>query len=143
MEDLAGKLNAILNDPHAMEQVSALAGMLGSGQQQESLPQPPPPQNGGSSTGLSNLGDLGALAGLLGNQQKNQSQQSAGNTEMMQTVLQVMPLLNAFQQEDATTRLLMSLRPLLSRERQKKLDEAAKLLKVFRLLPMLKSKGIL
>ena len=124
-----------------MEQVSALAGMLGSGQQEQ--PPQPSPQNGGNSTGLSNLGDLGALAGLLGNQQKSQSQQQAGNSEMMQTVLQVMPLLNAFQQEDATTRLLMSLRPLLSRERQKKLDEAAKLLKVFRLLPMLKSRGIL
>lgn len=141
MEDLAEKLNAILKDPHAMEQVSALAGMLGSGQQGQ--PPQPSPQNGGNSTGLSNLGDLGALAGLLGNQQKSQSQQQAGNSEMMQTVLQVMPLLNAFQQEDATTRLLMSLRPLLSRERQKKLDEAAKLLKVFRLLPMLKSRGIL
>lgn len=148
MDDLAGKINEILNDPQAMQQVSALAGMLGnSGGQQPAAPQPEQPPQSNNNNGLANLGNLGnlnALAGLLGGQPKPQNQQTNPmSNEMMQTVLQIMPMLNSFQQEDDSTRLLTSLRPLLSRERQKKLDEAAKIMKVFRLLPLLKSKGIL
>ena len=146
MDDLAGKINAILNDPQAMQQVSALAGMLGNSGGQQPTPQPETPRSS-DNTGLANLGNLGnlnALAGLLGGQSKPQNQQANPmSNEMMQTVLQIMPVLNSFQQEDDSTRLLMSLRPLLSRERQKKLDEAAKIMKAFRLLPLLKSKGIL
>ncbi len=146
MDDLAGKINAILNDPQAMQQVSALAGMLGnSGGQQ--APQAPPanaqPVDSGALASLGSLGNLGALANLLGGQQNQPGQPPAMNSETMQAVLQIMPLLNSFQQEDDQTRLLHSLRPLLSRERQKKLDEAARMIKIFRLLPLLKSKGIL
>jgi hypothetical protein len=90
------------------------------------------------------LGNLNALAALLGSAPKKQeSSLSAPNQELLQTMAQVMPLLSSFQQEDAATRLLTSLRPLLSGPRQKKLDEAARLLKVLRLLPLLRSKGIL
>ena len=35
MDDLTGKLSELLNDPKAMEQVSALAGMLGKKQEPE------------------------------------------------------------------------------------------------------------
>lgn len=136
MDDLTGKLHAILNDPQAMQQVSALAGMLQNGRQ---TAQEETSQQTGNSAGLANMGSLGALAGLLGGSQNNQQEQN----DMMQSVMQMMPLLNSFQQEDDGTRLLQSLRPLLSPPRQKKLDEAARMMKMFRLLPLLKTKGML
>ena len=40
MDDLTGKLSELLNDPKAMEQVSALAGMLGKKQEPEPPQQP-------------------------------------------------------------------------------------------------------
>ncbi len=139
MDDLTGKLHAILNDPQAMQQVSALAGMLQNGRQ---TAQEETSQQTGNSAGLANMGGLGALAGLLGGSQNNQ-QSNPEQNDMMQAVMQMMPLLNSFQQEDAGTRLLQSLRPLLSPPRQKKLDEAARMMKMFRLLPLLKTKGML
>lgn len=156
MDDLAGKLNELLNDPQAMQQVSALAGMLGNqnGGQQNAVPpvQPPPQENStglGALNGLGNLGNLGALSSLLGNQpssgapEQTNGLQNQMNGDMMQMMLKMMPLLNSFQQEDNSTRLLQSLRPLLSRERQQKLDEAARMMKMFRLLPLLQSQGML
>ena len=46
-------------------------------------------------------------------------------------------------QEDDATRLLRALRPLLSQARQKKVDEALKILQMLRLLPLLKESGVL
>jgi hypothetical protein len=62
--------------------------------------------------------------------------------DMLQMVMKFAPLLTSFRQEDDNTRLLRALRPLLCEERQKKLDEATKLLQLIRLLPLLKGSGI-
>ena len=125
MDDLTGKLSELLNDPKAMEQVSALAGMLGKKQE----PEPPTGGNNG----------IQALANLFGERKEPAVQ----NPELMETMLRILPMMNAVHQEDDMTRLLHSLRPMLSPMRQKKLDEVTRLMQVFRLLPLLKSKGIL
>ena len=52
-------------------------------------------------------------------------------------------LLSSLGAEDDTTRFLRALRPLLSQPRQKKLDEALRILSVLRLLPLLKETGFL
>lgn len=148
MDDLTGKLNEILNNPQAMEQVSALAGMLGLGSDQaapassapKEAPQsaPAPAASPLSALGnLGNLGNLGALGSLLG------GGASGGNGEMLQAVTKLLPLLNQFQQEDDHTRFLRALRPLLGDERRKKLDESIRIMQMLRLLPLLKKEGIL
>ncbi len=163
MDDLTGKLNEILSNPQAMEQVNALAGMLGlgsdaaaSGGASSSVPasepssQSNPPSALGNLGNLSNaassLGGLGALGGLFGGNPGGNSGSNplAGmNGEMMQAMIKLLPLLNSFQQEDDNTRLLHALRPLLGGERKKKLDEAVKIMQMLRLLPLLKNQGIL
>ena len=62
---------------------------------------------------------------------------------MVSALMRAAPLLSAANQEDDATRLLAALRPLLSEVRQKKLDEAARILKLLRLLPILKESGVL
>ena len=52
------------------------------------------------------------------------------------------PLLSSLNNSDDTTRLLDSLRPFLSHERQEKLDKAEKMLKLFRLMPLLRENGL-
>ena len=159
MDDLTGKLNEILSNPQAMEQVNALAGMLGLGSDaaasggasspapaSEPSSQSNPPSALGNLGNLANavsrLGELGALGGNSGG--NSGSNPLAGmNGEMMQAMMKLLPLLNSFQQEDDNTRLLHALRPLLGGERKKKLDEAVKIMQMLRLLPLLKNQGIL
>lgn len=53
------------------------------------------------------------------------------------------PILALGRQEDDSTRLLMALRPLLSSEKQDKLDKALKMLQLMRMIPLIKDSGIL
>ena len=56
--------------------------------------------------------------------------------------MKIAPLLSTIRQEDKNTRLLRALRPMLGQERQRKLDEAEKMLQMLRILPLLKGTGI-
>ena len=62
---------------------------------------------------------------------------------MTAMLLRAAPLLASANREDDSTRLLAALRPLLGEARQKKLDEASKILKLLHLLPLLKESGVL
>ena len=94
------------------------------------------------------------MLGALGNHQAASSQQSqsqnalaslgglGSNTQMLGMLTKLAPLLSQVNQEDDSTRLLYALRPLLGAERQKKVDEALKILQMMRLLPLLKESGV-
>lgn len=116
---MAAKINGLLQDPEAMKQIQALAGMFGAGQSAEaeaSAPPPPEPKNDAP---------------------------SAVSPEMMQMAMKLLPLLSGFNKETENTRFLHALRPLLSDKRQKKLDDAAKMMQLMQMLPLLKKSGIL
>ena len=116
MDDLAAKLGELLNNPGNLEKLKGLAGLLGGAAQAQPDPAPAEPAQGG-------------LPGI--------------DADALQMVTKIMPLLSNFRQEDDCTRLLRALRPLLSPERQKKLDESIKILQMIRILPLLKTSGIL
>lgn len=163
MDDLAGKIGEILSNPGAMEQIKSLAGMLGS-QAQEAAGDAPPASSAANapaasagqgldlsalSSMLGSLGNaapagggsgLGALSSLLGGSGANNS---GMNGDLLSMAVKMGPILGALRQEDDSTRLLRALRPMLRPARQKKLDEALKLLQLLRALPLLKQSGIL
>lgn len=116
------------NAPAKAPDLSALAGMLGGNNQGQSP-------------------DLSALAGLLGNAGKPPAPAASpggiDSVQLISAVSKIAPLLQRVQQEDDSTRLLYALRPMLSPERQAKLDESLKMLRMMRLLPLLKNTGIL
>ncbi|MBE6833230.1 hypothetical protein [Faecalispora sporosphaeroides] len=201
MDDLSSKINELLSDPQAMQQLNSLAASLGLG---NSTPNPPtsPGQNAPAGNNPLQGLDLSSLAGLLGNAGSAapgggnipQSPGAAGgldtaklgsllsslggagglnalsgllgggggggglgaltgllgggvggglDSDTLQVVSKILPLLSTFRQEDNNTRLLHALRPLLGPERQKKVDEAIKMLSMLRLLPVLRGQGIL
>lgn len=141
MEDLAQQLAGVLNDPGAMAQVQAVLQSLGASQSGTSAPSappasPPPSQPASPSPAPATPvptapNPLATLAG------------SGLDTNLLGTLTKLVPMLSSVQKEDDTTRLLYALRPLLSEPRQKKLDEAMKLLRMMRMLPMLKNTGLL
>ncbi len=55
----------------------------------------------------------------------------------------LLPLLGSLNKDDDDTRLLQALRPYLHGEREQRLDEAVKLLRLSHLLPLLQTQGIL
>ena len=137
MDDLAQKLSAMLNDPSTMAQVQSIMGALGSGNSVgQTAPAPPPAQPAVQQQPVpaaapAAANPLGALAGLTS---------SGLNAETLGLVTRLAPMLSSIQQEDDSTR---ALRPLLGATRQKKLDEAIRLLQMMRMLPLLRQSGIL
>ncbi len=126
MADLSAAIGSILNDPQSMAQLQNVMrslGLNGSGAPAAPSPAPAPdpvPAAGPAAGALANT-DAAALGALM----------------------RFAPLLSAAAQEDDAARLLKALRPLLSAERQRKLDEAQKVLRMMRLLPLLRESGLL
>lgn len=118
MEDLSQKISALLSDPSTMEQIKNLTGLLGQ-----------------SNTDNSNPVEKTVP---ISNMPKNDFM----NTEMLGTVMKVAPLLQSINKEDDSTRLLRALKPFLSTEKCKKVDEAIKMLGIFKMLPLMKSVGL-
>ena len=116
MDDLNEKLTRLLSDPNSMAKIqgmmAALSGESDAPAAPAAPPQPPPP-----SAPLDGLPDLSMLAKLA-------------------------PLMGAFGKEDDDTRLLQALRPYLRGEREQKLDETMKMLRLTKLLPLLQEQGI-
>jgi hypothetical protein len=117
MDDLASKLGELLNNPGSLDQIKSIAGLLGGAASNTQPAAPQPEQNDSSIPGI--------------------------DGELLHTIMKVAPLLSNFRQEDDNTRFLHALRPLLGEERQKKLDEAIKLMQMMRLLPLLKGSDLL
>lgn len=125
MEDMASKISELLGDPSTMEQIMNLTSMLGVGSNEEtpniSPPTPPPSPP----------------------QKEPLVQPPAFSGDMMQTMLKLAPVISNLNQDNDITCLLNALRPFLSEERTKKLDQAAKLLQILKLLPLIKELNIL
>lgn len=118
MDDLSSKISDILSDPQALEQIKGLGEMLGlSDTSNAQVHKPQPAKN------TDNM--LSTLSGGM-------------SPDMLSMVTKIAPLMSNFNKDDDTTRLLLALRPFLSDERKKKLDEASKLLKMMKLLPIIK-----
>ena len=139
MDDLTQKLQEILADPQTMGQLQGLLGSLGGNEPPKE--ESPPPSSGPD---LSSL--LGALGGLSSQKGALAPPSGGGNggitPETLSLVTRLAPLLGQVNREDDATRLLRALRPLLSEARQKKVDEAVKILQLLRLLPLLKESGV-
>ena len=117
MSDISSQINSILSDPDMMRQISEIGSML-AGQNNSPPPQDSPP--------------------LL---PKPQPPDMLG-ADGLQTVMKIMPILNRLKQDDDTTKLLRAIKPFLSEERQKKLEEAIKIIRIINILPLLKNSGL-
>lgn len=122
--------------------LSQLSNLLG----QQSAPAQTPQNNSnplGALSSLGNLGGLGNTLGALGGNGGGAGNALGASPEILNTIMKIAPLLGTLNQEDDNTRLLNALRPLLKSERQKKLDEAIKIMRMLKFLPILKEQGIL
>lgn len=122
MEQMTDRLNAILQDPEAMAQIQSLASsMFGGGGNASATNAAAPP--------VSAPPPVPERDGL--------------SPDMVSMMTRLAPMLQNMRKETPDTQLLHALRPLLSPPRQKKLDDALKLLQLMSVLPMLQHSGLL
>ena len=124
MSGLEEKLSGILSDPEAVSKLKSLGSALGL-----DTGAPSPQKAEAQSTGF-NLPFL------------NQRQNSP-NDETLSSLMRLAPLLADMGKDDEVSCLVNSLRPFLSEKRRSRLDEAGKMLKVMRLLPIIKNSGLM
>lgn len=121
MGDFEEKLNQILSNPQAMEQIMSLANSIAGppGQGGQGDDSPPPEQSAPSSAPMGALGGLGDLlsgldAGAMG---------------------KVIELFSVYQQQgDEKAQLLAALRPFLRPERQSRLEQAIRITRLGRVI---------
>ena len=113
--DLSSMLSGILNNPQEMEKLKSMANNLFGGDGNLSSA-PPPPQNSPSVFGDVSPDDIAGIMKIVGALKNNASDQRVS--------------------------LLVSLRPHLSEKRQKRVDDAVRILRLISLLPMLKELNI-
>ncbi len=145
MDNLQDIFSSVLSNPDAVSKLRSLGKELGLTQDSSDNTSN---QNNQSTVQNSTPFDISALSGLLsssGNPQSHSQQTSGLNSlspDTMQSIARLMPLFAGLNQEDETTVLLNSLRPFLSGDKRRRLDEAGKILRVMRILPKLRSTGL-
>ncbi len=129
-------LNAILNSltPDDIENLKQTAASVLGGMDNNKPPiQESKTKNSKQEQNQFNFDDLlKNMGGLSGLGMPDLSQLSA-----------IVPILQAFNSHDERLDFINALKPLLSEERQKKADEAAKLVKLMSVLPLLRERGIM
>ena len=136
MADIESTISSILSDPDAMKQIQELGKSLGltNGNTADS-PVYTPPQN--QHTEKSRGFDISSIASLL-----TPAKESHQDTDTIKSLARFLPLINGFNNDDEATRLLCALKPFLSPQRQRRLEDASKMLRVMRMLPIIKSQGL-
>ena len=128
-EDMGEKIARLLSSPEGMAKIRSAMAAFGGGDipaaaaaapaaTPAAAAEPPIPAVPKPDTAGGGLPDAAALTRLL-------------------------PLLGSLNKDDDDTRLLQALRPYLHGEREQRLDEAVKLLRLSHLLPLLQAQGIL
>lgn len=117
MDDLNEKIARVLSDPNSMAKIQGMMAAFSGGDAPATPSEPPPPPPNEPSLPFEGLPDLSMLSKLA-------------------------PLMGAFSKEDDDTRLLQALRPYLHGEREQRLDDTVKMLRLTKLLPLLQEQGI-
>lgn len=128
-------LNAILNSltPDDIENLKQTAASVLGGKNIEPPKKEPETQNNKQDPNQLNIEDL--LKNIGGSN-------SFGMPDLSQ-LSAIVPILQAFNSHDERLDFINALKPLLSEERQKKADEATKLVKLMSVLPLLRERGIM
>ena len=114
MEDLAEKISELLSDP---EIISKLKNFTNASESSNKNEHP-------------------------NEKEENSEPDFEFPSDIISTVMKLAPILSSMQKDDKHTKFLKALKPLLSNERQQKLDSCEKILKLIKILPFLKNQGL-
>lgn len=142
MDDLTKKLENLLNSPDGMEKIQSAMAALGglADQPQETAAPAAPAQDSG---GLDLSGLLAALGGggAAPAAALPADSKSSGLPDLSM-LTKMAPLLSSMRRDDENTVLLKALRPYLHGDREKRLDDAIKIMQFIRVMPLLRDRGL-
>ncbi len=121
MAGLEDKLSGILSDPEAVSKLRSLGAALGL-------------DTSGTGYQPSSAAKSPAAVSYSGN---------GSSDELASTLMRLAPMLSDMGRDDDVSCLLNSLRPFLSEQRRARLDQAGKMLRVMKLLPIIKESGFM
>lgn len=125
MDDITAQLNQILSDPQSMQQIQGIMSGLGlGGNSPNSVPENNPVKTPEPIPAQSPLPNFGT------------------DSDMINMITKIGPLLSQIKDDDNSTRLLNALRPMLSVEKQEKIDQSMRILQLMKLFPLLKDSGM-
>lgn len=129
-DSLSEKLSQLLNSPEGMQKIqSTLAALgMGDGAEEETRAASGP-------AAAPSMGELASALSLSGETGK-------GGSPELQMMARLAPLLSGMKGEDDNTRLLKSLRPFLSGDREERLDESIKIMRLMKILPLLREQDL-
>ena len=121
LDDIAEKIGALLSDEESMRQIKELAAMFSGSSDENALPS--------SNEEIQTSG--------------NRQSEEASDTGLGINPLAIMQLMGAMSASDKNCDLLTALRPHLGVEKQKRLDKALKLLKLYNIFITMRDSGML
>lgn len=134
MDDMSRKINEFLSDPESMEKIRGLMGMLGVS----------PGGNAGSNPGGNTGGPAAASTGGPAAPPPGAGSPppgAAGSPEMPLDPAMIRNMKRAFdlmRTDDPRITLLLALKPNLSEDRRRRVDEAIQLMRLIHLIPLLR-----
>lgn len=137
MDELSKKLGEILNSPDSMEKIQSAMAALGIGDQE--------PEEEEETDGGDGLSGLLAALGSSGEKKKKAALPPSGGGDGMPDLAmlaKIAPVMSSMRGDDQNTVLLKALRPYLHGDREKRLDDAIKILRFIKVMPLLRDKGL-
>ena len=122
MDDIAEKIQSLLEDEESLSQIKELAAMFSSGMHSQGM------------------GEASSPSPTVGT---DSSAADSSENPLPINPLAVMQLVSAVSAADKNRELLMALKPHLHTERQEKLDRVLKLLKLYNIFTTLRENGML
>lgn len=155
MDDLAEKLNDFLSSPDSMQKIQAALAAIGAGNDEdepvveESEPAGMPDSNMLSSllSAFSSASDSVSGTALTPKVTEKPvvklgKKDADSGLPDLSFITKLIPLMSSMNRDDDDTVLLKALRPYLHGDREKRLDEAIKILRFMKVMPLLKDKGL-
>ena len=155
MDDLAEKLNDFLSSPDSMQKIQDALAAIGAGKDEEdpvieeSESAGMPDSNTLSSllSAFSSASGSGAVPALSSKAKEKPmvklgKKDTDGGLPDLSMITKLIPLMSSMNRDDDDTVLLKALRPYLHGDREKRLDEAIKILRFMKVMPLLKDKGL-
>ena len=141
MDDIKSTIEGILGSKEGMDTLMGLVNSLGLNNPAPNEPSPSPsPSQSQSESQSSPEASLSQILSLVGGD--SSSEQAQAPQIDINMIMKIKDVMANFGKGNDNVMLLQKLRPHFSEKRQKKLDDAIKIMQLISVLPMLKDLGI-